>query len=102
MVFVADQTAGKVTVYAFDVSTGLLGFAGAVTNVSPATGVTQVTTDITGTYLYVGVKAAAAPGSQGAVAVFKIGTAGSLTAVAGSPFATGSGNPGIAVTNVVQ
>jgi 6-phosphogluconolactonase (cycloisomerase 2 family) len=101
VVYVADQTAGTITPYPFDVTTGLLGAAGTVTTVS-ANGITQISTDITGSYLYVGVNAAAAPGSKGAIAVYKIGAAGSLTAVAGSPFTTGTGNPGIAVTNVVQ
>jgi 6-phosphogluconolactonase (cycloisomerase 2 family) len=99
VVFVADQAAGTVTVYPFDVATGLLGVAGAVTPVS-ASGLTQISTDITGTYLYAGVKAV--PGPLGGVAVYKIGAGGTLTAVAGSPFPTGTGNPGIAVTNVVQ
>ena len=101
-VFVADQTVGTgtVTVYSFNPTTGLLGAAGAVTSVS-ANGLTQISTDITGSYLYVGIKAAAAPGSLGAVAVYTIGAGGSLTAV-GAPVSTGTGNPGIAATNVVQ
>ncbi len=101
VVFVADQGAGTVTPYPFTFATGALGAAGTVTNVS-ANGITNIAVDITGTYLYVGVKAAAAPGSKGAVAVYSISAGGALTAVAGSPFTTGTGNPGIAVTNVVQ
>ena len=102
-VFVGDQATGKVTIYAFNVATGAIGNAGAFTNIS-ANGITPITTDITGTYLYVGVKAAAAPGSLGAIAVYKIVSAGSVTLspVAGTPFSTGTRNPGIAVTNVVQ
>jgi 6-phosphogluconolactonase len=64
--------------------------------------VANLSGDITGTYLYAGVKAAVAPGSLGAVAVYKTGAGGALTAVAGSPFPTGTGNPGLARTNVVQ
>jgi 6-phosphogluconolactonase (cycloisomerase 2 family)/uncharacterized protein YjdB len=101
VVFVADQTAGTITIYPFTASTGALGTAGTVTNVS-TNGLTQISTDATGTYLYAGVRAAVAPGSAGAVAVYKIGVAGALAAVAGSPFGTGTGNPGIAATNVVQ
>jgi 6-phosphogluconolactonase (cycloisomerase 2 family) len=101
VVFVADQTAGTITIYAFTASTGALGTAGTVTNVS-TNGLTQISTDATGTYLYAGVRAAVGPGSAGAIAVYKIGVAGALAAVAGSPFGTGTGNPGIAATNVVQ
>src|SRR5882724_11722237 len=97
VVFVADQSAGTITPYSFAVITGALGAAG--TPVTPsANGITQVSVDITGTYLYAGVKAAVAPGSLGAVAVYKIGAGGALTAVAGSPFPTGTGNPGVART----
>jgi hypothetical protein len=39
---------------------------------------------------------------NGAVAVYTIGSAGALTAVTGSPFTTGTGNAGVAATNVVQ
>jgi hypothetical protein len=65
-------------------------------------GLTNIMTDISGSYLYAGVNAAAAPGSKGAVAVYSIGAGGALTAVAGSPFTTGTGNAGVAATNVVQ
>jgi 6-phosphogluconolactonase (cycloisomerase 2 family) len=103
VVYVADTAAlaGTVTPYAFDPTTGTIGAAGAMTNVS-ANGLTNITVDISGSYLYAGVKAAAAPGSKGAVAVYSIGAAGALTAVTGSPFTTGTGNPGVAATNVVQ
>ena len=74
VVFVADHSAGTITPYSFTVTTGALGAAG--TPVSPsANGITQVSVDITGTYLYAGAKAAVAPGSLGAVAVYKIGEA---------------------------
>ena len=100
VVYVADQTAGTITPYAFNSSTGALGAAGTVANVS-ANGLTNISTDITGSFLYAGAKAAAAPGSKGAVAVYSIGATGGLTAV-GSPATTGTGNPGVAATNVVQ
>ncbi len=101
-VFVADQTAGTITPYAFTYSTGALGAAGTVVTVS-ANGLTNITVDLTGTYLYVGVNAPAAPpNSKGSVAVYTIGSGGALTAVAGSPFTAGTGNPGVAATNVVQ
>jgi len=101
VVYVADETFGTVTPYPFNSTTGALGAAGSVTTVS-ANGLTGISTDITGTYLYVGVAAAPAPGSKGAVAVYSIGAGGALTAVAGSPSTTGTGNAGVAATNVVQ
>jgi 6-phosphogluconolactonase (cycloisomerase 2 family) len=101
-VFVADQTAGTITPYAFTYSTGALGAAGTSVTVS-ANGLTNITVDLTGTYLYAGVNAPAAPpNSKGSVAVYTIGSGGALTAVAGSPFTAGTGNPGVAATNVVQ
>jgi hypothetical protein len=68
-VFVADQSAGTITPYVFTYSTGALGAAGTPVTVS-ANGLTNITVDITGTYLYAGVNAPAAPpNSKGAVAV---------------------------------
>jgi 6-phosphogluconolactonase (cycloisomerase 2 family) len=102
VVFVADQSAGTITPYAFSYTGGgTLGAAGTATT-ALANGISNLSVDITGNYLYAGQKAAAAPGSKGAVAVYKIGASGALTAVAGSPFTTGTGNPGVAATNVVQ
>jgi hypothetical protein len=67
-----------------------------------ANGLTNITVDITGTYLYAGVNAPAEPAnSKGTVAVYTVGSGGALTAV-GSPFTAGIGNPGVAATNVVQ
>ena len=52
-------------------------------------GLTNLSVDITGTYLYAGVKAPAVPpNSAGAVAVYKIGAGGALTVVTGSPVTT--------------
>jgi 6-phosphogluconolactonase (cycloisomerase 2 family) len=101
VVYVADQGAGTITPYPFTVATGALGAAGTSVNVS-ANGLTKIATDVTGSFLYAGVKAAAVPGSKGAVAVYSIGAGGALTAVAGSPFTTGTGDAGVAATNVVQ
>ncbi len=103
-VFVADQSAGTITPYAFTYSTGALGAAGtAVTPVLPATGITNITVELTGTYLYAGVNAAAAPpNSKGSVAVYTIGSGGALSALPVSQLSTGTGNPGVAATNVVQ
>jgi hypothetical protein len=101
-VFVADQTAGTITPYAFTYATGALGAAGTPVAVS-ANGITNITVDLTGTYLYAGVNAPVSPpNSKGSVAVYTIASGGALTAVAGSPFTAGTGNPGVAATNVVQ
>jgi hypothetical protein len=68
-VFVADQSAGTITPDVFTYSTGALGAAGTPVTVF-ANGLTNITVDITGTYLYAGVNAPAAPpNSKGAVAV---------------------------------
>jgi 6-phosphogluconolactonase (cycloisomerase 2 family) len=101
VVFVADQTAGTITPYAFDATTGALGAAGAATT-ALANGIANVTTDIAGNYLYAGEKAAIAPGSKGAVAVYSIGANGALTPIAGSPFTTGTGNSGVVATSVIH
>jgi 6-phosphogluconolactonase (cycloisomerase 2 family) len=101
VVFVADQTAGTITPYAFNANTGALGAAGTATT-ALANGITNITIDIAGNYLYAGEKAAVAPGSKGAVAVYSIGANGVLSVVAGSPFATGTGNAGVAATSVIH
>ena len=87
--------------HAFTYTTGALGPPGTPVTVS-VNGITNMSTDITGAYLYAGVKATAVPGSKGPVAVYAIGSAGALTAVTGSPFTTGTGNAGVAATNAVQ
>jgi hypothetical protein len=62
-----------------------------------------VSVDASGTYLYAAVKGNGGNVVSG-VAVFKIGSNGSLTAITGSPFATGagtSGTAGVVVTSAV-
>ena len=100
-IFVVDEAAGTITPYPFNPTTGTIGAAGTATTALPS-GITQITTDPAGNFVYAGVKAAGAPPAKGAVAVYKIGASGALTAVAGSPFAAGTGNSGVAATNVVQ
>jgi 6-phosphogluconolactonase (cycloisomerase 2 family) len=99
-VFVSDSTAGTVTSFAFDESTGQLTVTGKITNVS-STGAPQTAADATGTYLYVSI-AGNPPATPAGVAAYKINSDGSLTAVAGSPFAAGTGTFGVAVVNKVQ
>jgi hypothetical protein len=78
-----------------------VGPAGTPVTVS-VNGITNMSTHNTGAYLYAGVQPIAVPGSKAAVAVYTIGSAGALTAVTGSPFTTGTGNAGVAASNVVQ
>jgi trimeric autotransporter adhesin len=99
-VFVSDSTAGTVTSFAFNESTGQLTATGKVTNVS-STGTPQTAVDATGTYLYVSI-AGNPPATPAGVAAYKINSDGSLTAVTGSPFATGTGTSGVVVTNQVH
>jgi DNA-binding beta-propeller fold protein YncE len=102
-VFVSDGAAGTVTTYAFNESTGVVTTTGKVTTVS-TTATAHVSIDASGTYLY-----AAVAGNGGSVpsgvAAYKINADGSLTAVAGSPFAAGtgtSGTSGVVVTSSVK
>ena len=67
-----------------------------------ADGIMQVSVDITGRYLYAGVKAAVVPGSLGAVAVYKIGAGGALRRRRGPTVPHRYRYPGVARTNVVQ
>jgi 6-phosphogluconolactonase (cycloisomerase 2 family) len=100
-VFVTDSTAKTVTVFAFN--SGAIN-ATAVGSVTLATAPTAVAVDATGTYLYVSVfgDPTGNPVVPGSVAVYTIGSSGTLTAVANSPFTAGTGTSGIAVTNKVQ
>jgi 6-phosphogluconolactonase (cycloisomerase 2 family) len=101
-VFVSDATAGSITAFAFS-SNGTITATGKTTPVS-ATGTGRVSIDASGTYLYAAVTGNGTSIASG-VAAFKINADGSLTAVAGSPFATGastSGTAGVVVTSSVQ
>jgi len=101
--YVADQTAGTITPYAFDFTTGALGAAGTATT-ALVNGLTNISVDLTGNYLYAGVK-----GRRGSswfsrrrrgLQNWCHGRPNPL--VAGSPFTAGTGNAGVAATNVVQ
>jgi len=102
-VFVTDATAKTVTVFAFNSATGAIN-ATAVGSVTLATAPNAVAVDATGTYLYVSVLGdpTGNPVVPGSVAVYTIGSSGTLTAVANSPFTAGTGTAGIAVTNKIQ
>ena len=102
-VFVTDTAAKTVTVFAFNSATGAIN-ATAVGSVTLATAPNAVAVDATGTYLYVSVLGdpTGNPVVPGSVAVYTIGSSGTLTAVANSPFTAGTGTAGIAVTNKIQ
>jgi trimeric autotransporter adhesin len=102
-VFVSDATNGTVTAFAFNEFTGAITATGKSTTVSP-TGTGKVSIDASGTYLYAAVTGNGGSTPSG-VNAYKINSDGSLTLVAGSPFATGagtSGTAGVAVTSTVQ
>jgi 6-phosphogluconolactonase (cycloisomerase 2 family) len=102
-VFVSDSTSGTVTAFGFNESNGAITATGKQTIVD-ATGTGKVSIDASGAYLYAGIK-----GNGGsvvsAVAAYKINSDGSLTALAGSPFAAGastSGTADVVVTSSVK
>ncbi len=102
-VFVSDATAGSVTAFAFNESNGTITATGQITPVS-ATGTGRVSIDASGTYLYAAVTGNGTSINSG-VAAFKINSNGSLTPLAGSPFAAGAattGTAGVVVTSSVQ
>ena len=103
-VFVSDATAGKIAVFTFIESTGVLAVSGTPITVD-ATGTGRVSIDASGTYLYAAVAGNGGSVASG-VAAYKINsTTGALTAVTGSPFATGAGTngtAGVVATSTVQ
>ena len=102
-VFVSDSTAGSVTAFAFNESNGTITSTGKTTPIS-ATGTGRVSIDASGTYLYAAVTGNGTSIASG-VAAYRINSDGSLTPLAGSPFATGAGTTGTAgvvVTSTVK
>ncbi len=102
-VFVSDATNGMVTAFAFNAATGAITATGKTTTVS-ATGTGKVSIDAGGTFLYAAVTGNGGSTPSG-VNAYKINADGSLTLVAGSPFATGagtSGTSGVVVTTSFQ
>ncbi len=102
-VFVSDATNGKIAAFSFNEATGALTALGSPITVD-ATGTGKVSVDASGTYLYAAVKGNGGSVPSG-VAAYKISSGGTLTAVAGSPFATGastSGTADVVVTSTVQ
>jgi len=91
-------------VFTFNESTGALAASGTPVTVD-ATGTGRVSIDASGTYLYAAVAGNGGSVASG-VAAYKIdSTTGGLTALTGSPFATGAGTngtAGVVATSTVQ
>lgn len=98
-VFVADEAKGSVAVFTFDSSTGLTAAAGIPVVVDATNGITNVAVDANGQFLYVGTKGNSTS-TAGTVAVYTIGSNGSLTA--GTPVNAAVGTSAVTVTNSVN
>ena len=99
-VFVADTTNGTVAVFTFNSSTGAITAPAAATVTVDATnGVTNVAVDANGKFLYVGTKGNGTP-TPGTVAVYTIGSGGSLTP--GTPVNAAIGTSAVTVTNSIN
>ena len=99
-VFVSDATAGKIAVFSFNEGIGALTALGTPVTVD-ATGTGKVSVDASGTYLYAAVTGNGGSTPSG-VNAYKINADGSLTLVAGSPFAAGAGTTGTAAVVVTS
>jgi 6-phosphogluconolactonase (cycloisomerase 2 family) len=99
-VFVSDTTANTISVYSFNPLTGAVNGT-AVSTSSALNGlVGQMAIDASGKYLYVAVEGTPVT-NAGSVAVFTIGSTGTLTAN-GAPVSAGVGTSGVAVSNSIQ
>jgi 6-phosphogluconolactonase len=85
LIFAALGTAGDV-VFTFNTTTGVAASSQNLNTGNTATGDYGLAVNSNTTYLYI-----ARSGTNGGVAVFSIGSGGTLTAVTGTPFAAGSG-----------
>jgi 6-phosphogluconolactonase len=90
LIFAALGTAGDV-VFTFNTTTGVATSSQGLGTGNAATGDYGLAVSKTG-YLYI-----ARSGTNGGVAVYSIGSGGSLTSVTGSPFAAGSGTFSVAL-----
>jgi 6-phosphogluconolactonase len=91
LIFAALGTAGD-AVFTFNTTTGVATSSQALNTGNVATGDYGLAINASTTYLYI-----ARSGTNGGVAVFSIGSGGSLTSVTGSPFAAGSGTFSVAL-----
>jgi 6-phosphogluconolactonase (cycloisomerase 2 family) len=91
LIFAALGTAGDL-VFTFNTTSGLATGPLTLSTGNAATGDYGLAVSPKTTYLYI-----ARSGTNGGVAVYSIGSGGSLTAVTGSPFAAGSGTFSVAL-----
>ncbi|MCU1247850.1 MAG: hypothetical protein JWQ49_879 [Edaphobacter sp.] len=91
LIFAALGTAGDV-IFTFNTTTGVATSSQALATGDAATGDYGLAVSAKTTYLYI-----ARSGTNGGVAVYSIGSGGSLTSVTGSPFAAGSGTFSVAL-----
>jgi 6-phosphogluconolactonase len=91
LIFAALGTAGDV-VFTFNTTTGVAASSQGLSTGNVATGDYGLAVSPKTTYLFV-----ARSGTNGGVAVYSIGSGGSLTSVTGSPFAAGSGTFSVAL-----
>jgi 6-phosphogluconolactonase (cycloisomerase 2 family) len=91
LIFAALGTAGDV-VFTFDTSKGIAASSQKLPTGDAATGDYGLAVSAKTAYLYI-----ARSGTNGGVAVYSIGSGGTLTAVTGSPFAAGSGTFSVAL-----
>ncbi|MBB5328592.1 lactonase family protein [Tunturiibacter gelidoferens] len=89
LIFAALGTGGDV-VFSFNTTTGLAAQVQSLANANPATGDYALAVDPKTAYLYL-----ARSGTNGGVAVYIIGSGGTLNSVTGSPFAAGSGTQSV-------
>jgi 6-phosphogluconolactonase len=91
LIFAALGTAGDI-VFTFNTTTGVATSSQALATGNVATGDYGLAVSAKTTYLYI-----ARSGTNGGVAVYSIGSGGSLTPVTGTPFAAGSGTFSVAL-----
>jgi 6-phosphogluconolactonase (cycloisomerase 2 family) len=91
LIFAALGTAGDV-VFTFNTTNGVATSSQGLATGNTATGDYGLAVSAKTTYLYI-----ARSGTNGGVAVYSIGSGGSLTSVTGSPFAAGSGTFSVAL-----
>jgi 6-phosphogluconolactonase len=89
LIFAALGTGGDV-VFSFNTTTGLATQVQSLANANPTTGDYALAVDPKTAYLYI-----ARSGTNGGVAVYIIGSGGTLNSVTGSPFAAGTGTQSV-------
>ena len=95
--YAVDQSAGSVDSFSIDQTTGALtAVPGSPVRLNPSEARVPIV-DPSGSFLYITHLDSCGDGCKGAVSAFKIGTDGSLTAIAGSPYTTDYGTLGIAM-----